>query len=120
MPPQPQSDEELVKELHQHAKELAYSRVAPRVIIERLVERGLDEKRAATIAYNLNYEVARSKHKADGTTAMMIGAFIASIGILVTYVSYSNSSEGSAVTIFYGLIIAGLIIFYRGWSKAHE
>lgn len=139
MAQQPQSDEELVEELHEYAKQMAYAETPPRVIIEKLVKRGLDESRASIIAYNFDYEVMRNKHKAKGIRVIKIGSLIVGIGILATLtigtfmtgigiqptrtVSGWSTEDSIGVTCLCTLILlnsAGVVIFLRGWSKAYE
>lgn len=127
MTQQHQSDQELVEELRQYAKQLAYSGKSTSMIIDTLVEYGLDRKRASIITYNLDYEVTRYKRKVKSINIMIVGGMILGVGTLATYLTGSNTSvrisaDGYVciICILIMLNFTGIAYFLQGWAIRNE
>lgn len=107
-----QLDEAQVKEWFSYALSLYQDDRNDYEVQEALKERGASESLALLIQIKA-LQAFESSEKKGGGTAMLIGIGLFILGLVLTF---GLSGEGS-IRIFYGLMIVGLLNFFRGVAQ---
>ena len=111
--------EEYSRIIWQYILEEKEKETANNVIIEGLIERGLDEPQANQMLATTEDKL---KQIIDGNdTKMLVGGLSCVIGVFVTLATYSHAKiNGGIYVVAWGAILFGAIRFFKGLSEKQK
>lgn len=118
------TEEQIVQAIYALASEQIKSGSSEQEVQSMLVGKGLDQKSAATVIYNLTQARIRAEaiHEV-GRKSIFYGAlwFIGGIVVtVVTYITAISGSGGGTYFVTWGAVLYGAIQFIRGLMQLRE
>lgn len=119
IPPPLKGDPKTIEEARSSVAFLKRSNAPNAQIYDILVKRGIDHQTATQLIDSTMPEVPqRKKDRQTGINNMIFGVLIAVAGIFFSVLSYDSVSEsGGQYFIFFGPVIAGIWLFFKGVSQ---
>lgn len=104
-----------VDELHAIAKELIRKDVDDDIIIQELINCGVDAAYAEMIIGNVRKD---ERDRRDSFKLILMGTFCIIGGLMITYLSYRMAANRASLFffIFWGVVVAGIGMLIRGFS----